>query len=88
MAERVVDVISLFQQAALEVSNKKLEGLSRATVLSQLGMDSVAVMELLSFLEEKLAIRLPDEDLARVNTLGDLCNLIQKVAPPGIRIAA
>jgi acyl carrier protein len=82
MAEgQVVDVIQLFKDAALEVSNRKLEGLDRNTVISQLGMDSVAVMELVSYFEEKLNVRMPDEDLARINTIGDLSTLIQRLMP-------
>lgn len=77
-----VDVIGLFQRAALEVNNRRLEGLTRDTVISQLGMDSVAVMEVVTYFEEKLNLRLPDEELARVSTLGDLCNLIERQLPP------
>jgi len=78
---RVVDVIKLFKDAALEVSNKKLDQLDRNTVISQLGMDSVSVMELVSYFEEKLNVRMPDEDLARVQTIGDLSTLIQRLIP-------
>jgi len=77
----VVDVIKLFKDAALEVSNRKLDKLDKGTVISQLGMDSVAVMELVSYFEEKLSVRLPDEDLARISTIGDLSGLIQKLMP-------
>ena len=34
MADQTVDVLKLFQQAALEVNNKKLDNLSRSTVIS------------------------------------------------------
>jgi acyl carrier protein len=78
---RVIDVIKLFKDAALQVSNRKLDKLERDTVISQLGMDSVAVMELVSYFEEKLEVRMPDEELARVNTIGDLCSLIQRLIP-------
>ena len=82
MAEgQVVDVIKLFKDAALEVSNRKLDQLDRSTVISQLGMDSVAVMELVSYFEEKLSVRMPDEDLARISTIGDLSGLIQRLMP-------
>lgn len=74
------DVISLFAQAALEVNGKKLGGLTHETVISKLGLDSVAVMELVSWFEEKLAIRMPDEDLAQVQTLGDLSRLVTRLA--------
>ena len=67
-----VSITQLFAQAAQEVNGKKLSGLTQDTVISKLGLDSVAVMELVSFFEEKLDIRMPDEELAKVQTLGDL----------------
>ena len=74
-----VDVIALFQKAALEVSGKQLSGLTNDTVISKLGLDSVAVMELVSYFEEKLSIRMPDEDLASIQTLGDLAKLVNRL---------
>jgi acyl carrier protein len=81
-----VNVTELFSQAALEVNGKKLTGLSRETVISKLGMDSVAVMELVSFFEEKLSIRMPDEDLAKVQTLGDLGDVVKRLVPKGTEV--
>ena len=75
-----IDVLTLFAQAALEVNGKKLTGLTHDTVISKLGLDSVAVMELVSWFEEKLSIRMPDEDLAQVQTLGDLGKLVTRLA--------
>ena len=74
-----VDVIALFQKAALEVSGKQLSGLTPDTVISKLGLDSVAVMELVSYFEEKLTIRMPDEDIAQLKTLGDLEKLVNRL---------
>ena len=78
-----VNIIQLFAQAALEVNGKKLDGLTKDTVISKLGLDSVAVMELVSFFEEKLNIRMPDEDLAKVQTLGDLGDVVKRLVPAG-----
>lgn len=78
-----VDIIHLFKQAALEVNGKKLDQLSKDTVISKLGLDSVAVMELVSYFEEKLNIRMPDEDLAKVQTLGDLGAVVKRLVPSG-----
>jgi acyl carrier protein len=83
-----VEVISLFKQAALEVNGKKLDHLTPDTVISKLGLDSVAVMELVAYFEEKLEIRMPDEDLARVQTLRDLTTLVQRLVPPGTQVQA
>ncbi len=81
-----VNVTQLFAQAALEVNGKKLENLSKDTVISKLGLDSVAVMELVAFFEEQLNIRMPDEDLAKVQTLGDLGGLVKRLVPAGTEV--
>lgn len=81
-----VNIAQLFAQAALEVNGKKLEGLTKDTVISKLGLDSVAIMELVSFFEEKLNIRMPDEDLAKVQTLGDLGAVVKRLVPAGTEV--
>ena len=78
-----VSITQLFAQAAQEVNGKKLANLTKETVISKLGLDSVAVMELVSFFEEKLNIRMPDEDLAKVQTLGDLGEVVKRLVPAG-----
>ncbi len=82
-----VSITQLFAQAAQEVNGKKLANLTKDTVISKLGLDSVAVMELVSFFEEKLNIRMPDDDLAKVQTLGDLGALVQRLSPPGTEVS-
>ena len=74
-----VDVIELFKQVALEVHGRELGTLDATTENSTLGLDSVAVMEMTGSLEDKLNIRIPDEDLADVETLGELAALIRRV---------
>ena len=81
-----INVTELFTVAAMEVNGKKLSGLSKDTVISKLGLDSVAVMELVSYVEEKLDIRMPDEDLAKVQTVGDLGTLVERLSPPGTSV--
>ena len=83
-----INVLDLFQKAALEVDNRKLTGLTKDTVISQLGMDSVAVMELVSYFEERLDVRIPDEELGKVRTLGDLRDCLARHLPPGTPVTA
>jgi len=83
-----VNVLELFTQAALEVDNRKLSGLTKDTVISTLGMDSVAVMELVSYFEEKLSVRIPDEDLSRIRTVGDLRDALAKLLPAETSVTA
>lgn len=74
-----VDVIAAFKEAALEVHGRDLGPLGPATEISTLGLDSISVMEMTGCLEEKLNIRIPDEDLAEMETLGQLDALIQRL---------
>ena len=76
-----VDVVEMFKQAALEVDNRRLTELKSETVIATLGMDSVAVMELVSYFEEKLGVRIPDEELSRIRTVKDLRDAIARLLP-------
>ena len=78
-----IDVVEMFKQAAFEVDNRRLSDLKGDTVIATLGMDSVAVMELVSYFEEKLSIRIPDEELSRIKTVNDLKDAIQRLMPDG-----
>ncbi len=76
-----IDVVEMFKQAAFEVDNRRLSELSPETVIATLGMDSVAVMELVSYFEEKLSVRIPDEELSRIRTVKDLRDAIATLLP-------
>jgi acyl carrier protein len=76
-----IDVLEMFKQAAIQVDNRRLPDLKQDTVISTLGMDSVAVMELVSYFEEKLSVRIPDEELSRIRTVKDLRDTIARLAP-------
>jgi acyl carrier protein len=80
MGERI-DVVEMFKQAAFEVDNRRLPDLQAETVIATLGMDSVAVMELVSWFEEKLVVRIPDEELGKIRTVRDLRDTVARLAP-------
>jgi acyl carrier protein len=84
----VIDVVKLFKEAALEVDNRKLEDVKPTSVITQLGMDSVAQMELVSWFEERLSVRIPDEELPKIRTISDLRDVLARLLPPGTQIAA
>ncbi len=83
-----INVLELFAQAAWEVDSRKLTGLTRETVISTLGMDSVGVMELVAYFEEKLSLRIPDEELSAIRTVGDLRDAIARLVPAGTEVIA
>jgi acyl carrier protein len=49
-----------------------------SSTLAGLGIDSVSALEIGAELESRLAIRLPDDQLARVSSIADLVALLRK----------
>ena len=74
------EIIQLFKAAVYEVDQKTLGSLTPDTEIAQLGLDSVATMEVIGALEEKLAVRFPDEELATLKSVGDLTALVRRVS--------
>jgi acyl carrier protein len=73
-----IDIVQLFKQAAFEAEGRHLEGLTLDSKLSDLSMDSVAVMETIGVFEQRIGVRFADEDLARLSSLRDLEALVEK----------
>lgn len=63
-----------------KVSGKGPEALTPdAELVANLGMDSAKALELLVELEDNLEIEISDEDAARLNTVGDILNYIDRL---------
>jgi acyl carrier protein len=77
MADKI-DIVQVFKQAAFEAEGRHLEGLTLDSKLSDLSMDSVAVMETIGVVEQRIGVRFQDEDLARLSSLRDLEALVEK----------
>ena len=73
-----IDIVALFKQAAFEAEGRHLEGLTLDSKLSELSMDSVAVMETIGVFEQRIGVRFADEDLAKLTCLRDLEQLVEK----------
>ncbi len=73
------ELLTLLSNALESVApgrSDKLAGRGLDTEISALGIDSVATMEMVGFVEEKLNLTFPDEDLAQISSLRHLANLI------------
>ncbi|HTY64215.1 MAG TPA: aminotransferase class I/II-fold pyridoxal phosphate-dependent enzyme [Acidobacteriota bacterium] len=78
------ELIHVLKAAVYDISLKELGDITPETRIPELGLDSVAVMELIGVLEEELSIRIPDEDVAALGTVGDLLQLIRRLSPSGL----
>lgn len=79
MTGEAIDVVQLFSEAVSLTDGRTLTGLTLDTRLSELSLDSVAVLETMGVLEQRLALRFNEEELSGVKTLRDLDTLVRKM---------
>jgi acyl carrier protein len=46
-------------------------------VITELGIDSLSMMQIVGEMETELGVMIPDEDLVELVTVGDLCQKIE-----------
>ncbi len=66
------ELLTLFRELASEIAEKDCSNIPADAQVTQLGIDSLGLMELVGTLERELAIRLPEAELAEVRTISDL----------------
>ena len=75
-----MEAMELIKSAIRAVDTTKtsrLAGISPTTEIRELGLDSVATMEMVGFIEEKLETQFSDEVMIRIQTFGDLVRLVE-----------
>lgn len=71
------DLLALFKETATQVDKKKFDHVTRDSVITELGIDSLAMMQIVGEMETKLDVMIPDEDLVEIITVGDLCKKVE-----------
>ena len=74
------ELIHVLKTAVHDISMKELGNVDAETKISELGLDSVAVMEVIGLLEEDFSIRIRDEEVAALGSVGDLLNLVRRLS--------
>lgn len=71
-------ILTTFTQIAVEIAGKDFNDLAEGTRLSELAIDSLAMVEIIGGLERRLSIAaIPDERLMSVATVGDLLDVVE-----------
>lgn len=71
------DLLELFKTIAARVDKRPFPHVTRQSVITELGIDSLSMMQIVGEMETELGILIPDEDLVELVTVGDL---VAKVA--------
>jgi acyl carrier protein len=66
------ELLALVATGMTQVTGRPAPALTLDADIHTLGLDSLQTLELVAWAEERLAVRVPDEELARVGSLGDL----------------
>jgi acyl carrier protein len=78
MATGRAELLGIFQKTATEIVEREFPSISEKTAISELGIDSLGMLEIVGSMERQLKIQLPDEQLAGIQTVEDLINLVEK----------
>ncbi len=71
-------IIDLIRKALTEVApGRDFSDLAEETKIETLGLDSIATMEMVGFIEEEIDTTFADEELAKVSKVRDLAGLIR-----------
>lgn len=68
----------MFKQVASQVDRREFGDISPDSVISDLGIDSLSMMQIVGEMEQKLDVTIPDEDLVELVTVRDLIRIVQR----------
>jgi acyl carrier protein len=78
MASSRAELLTIFQKTATEVVEREFTNINEKTVISDLGIDSLGMLEIVGSMERQLKIQIPDEALAGIQTVKDLVDAVEK----------
>ena len=72
-------ILERIKELLVEQLNLEDEQLQSDTLFDEIGVDSIDIVELVMALEAELGVQMPDDQLERVATLGDLARLAEEM---------
>ncbi len=70
-------LIDMFRDLASEIAERDLSFVQEDAAIAELGIDSLAMLELVGTLERQLRVRVPDEKLVGLTTVRELLQVVQ-----------
>jgi acyl carrier protein len=71
------DLLAMFKVVAARVDKREFNSVTNESVITELGIDSLSMMQIVGEMETELGVMIPDEDLVELITVGDL---VKKIA--------
>ncbi len=70
-------MLSLFRKLATDIVERDFSHVSAGTPISELGIDSLGLLEIIGSMEREFHVQIPDESLGGVQTISDLISLVE-----------
>ena len=77
------DLIDMFRNLATEIAEEDYSHVEEGDQIAELGIDSLAMLELVGTMERELSIQVPDETLVGLQTVRQLLELVKSRMPAG-----
>ena len=71
------DLLVLFKSVATRIDKRAFDHVTRDSVITELGIDSLSMMQIVGEMETELGVMIPDEDLVEIRTVGDLVGKVE-----------
>ena len=73
-----VQLVSMFRKMATEIAEKDFSHVTEESVIAELGIDSLGMLELVGSMERELEIQIPDDQLVGIQTVRQLVELVEQ----------
>lgn len=74
-------LLDMFRKMATEIAEKDFSHVREDSVIADLGIDSLGMLELVGSMERELQVQIPDDELVGIQTVNQLLDLVQKRVP-------
>jgi len=71
-------LLELFKKTAAEIAEKDFASVSEDSVIASMGVDSLAMLEVVGEMERELTIQIPDDQLVGLETVRQLLDMLEK----------
>lgn len=71
-------LIDMFKRMATEIAEKEFHDLSEDSVIADMGVDSLQMLEVVGEMEQELSVQIPDDQLVGIETVRQLLDVVEK----------
>lgn len=71
-------LLELFKKTASEIAEKDFANIGEDSVIASMGVDSLAMLEVVGEMERELTIQIPDDQLVGLETVRQLLDMLEK----------